>query len=161
MKKTKSHAFDKDCYLLGRDKDGDLIWLEAARWDCGWYWGFGYIEVYTHQADPANSRDTSSHSHWSGLTGKQEGGRHLHHINEALDETVLTDAESWELSDLMKTFYTLKEASEVFGRGGSHLTDKGNHEFLKDGDMVKKINEVMLPQLFEAVYQILSPEVKS
>ena len=47
LKKRKSHAFGKDCYLIGRDKYGDLIWLEAAKWDCEWYWGFGYTHTGT------------------------------------------------------------------------------------------------------------------
>jgi len=157
MKKQKSHAFGKDCYLLGKDKHDDLIWLEAASWDCGWYWGFGYIEVYTSQANPANSKDISSHSHWSGLVGKQDDGKYLYHINETLQESMLTNEESWELSDLMKSFYTLKEVAELLGRGGSHLSSSGNRDFMKDEPMVKQINEVMLPELFKSVYKILEP----
>ncbi|HWQ96265.1 MAG TPA: hypothetical protein VN368_02720 [Candidatus Methylomirabilis sp.] len=158
ISKTKSHAFKKDCYLLGRDKHGDLIWLESATFDCGWYWGFGCIEVYTNQKNPALAKDINNHSHWDGLLGKQPDGKYLHHINECLQESVLTDTESWQLSDLMKSFYTLKEAAEVFGRGGSHLTTVKDFDALKSHDMVKTINEVMLPALFKKVYSILEPE---
>ena len=34
-------------YLLGRDEEGINYWLEEPSWDCGWYWGFGYVETYT------------------------------------------------------------------------------------------------------------------
>ena len=152
--KTKSNAFGKDCYLLGRDKYDDLIWLEAATWDCGWYWGFGYIEVYTRQSDPANSKDISSHSHWDGLLGKQDD-KYLHHINQVLKESVLTDSESWKLSDLMQSFYTLKKAAEVFKNGGSHLTTTDNPNIIKSPSMVETINKIMLPALFHEIYQIL------
>lgn len=154
--KTKSHAFGKDCYLLGRVAHGDLIWLESAKWDCGWYWGFGYVEVYTNQRAPSLARDISSHSHFSGLVGKQDSGQHISHVNESLQESVLTESESWELSDLMKTFYTLRESAETVGRGGSHLSGSGSRDFLKSTDMAETINKIMLPQLFEEVYKILS-----
>ena len=98
------------------------------------------------------------HSHWDGLLGKQEGGKYLHHINEALQDSVLTDAESWELSDMMKSAYTLKQTAEVLGRGGSHLSGSGNRECIKSEDMTKTINETMLPALFQEIYKILEPE---
>jgi len=155
MDKRKAHAFGKDCYLLGRDTNGEAIWLEAASWDCEWYWGFGYIEVYTRQLDPTHSKDIDSHGHWDGLLGKQANGEYLHHLNEALTETTLTDKESWRLSDLMKSFYTLTKCAAVVGRGGSHLS--GTSESLVDKDMTAKINEVLLPALFKEVYEIVTP----
>ena len=161
MNKSKSHAFGKDCYLIGKNKHGDLIWLEAAKWDCGWYWGFGYIEVYTSQSNPAKSRDISSHSHWDGLVGNQEDGSYKHHVNEALSESVLSDSESWKLSELMASFYILKEAAGLFSRGGSHLTTNPVKDILKSQDMEKHINEVMMPAIFAEVYKILTPDEQS
>lgn len=155
LPKTKSHAFGKDCYLIGRDKCGDLIWLEAAKWECGWYWGFGYIEVYTNQKNPSKARDISSHSHWDDLVGKQDDGSYKHHVNEVLQESVLTDSEAWELSDLMESFYTLKKTAELVKNGGSHLSGSGNRDYMKAPDLIKQINEVMLPKLFKDVYAIL------
>ena len=67
MKKQKSHAFGKDIYLLGKDSDGTMYWLEAARWDCKWYWGFGYVETYTNNNHTSRSRDISSHQHFDSL----------------------------------------------------------------------------------------------
>ena len=48
MKKQKSHAFNKDCYLLGRGTDGSHYWLEQSTFDCDWYWSVGYIETYSN-----------------------------------------------------------------------------------------------------------------
>ena len=64
--------------------------------------------------------------------GKQEtyekgafvlGSDYIHHINEHPDfkETTLTDNESWELSDLMQSAYTLKKTAELFQLLGGAL----------------------------------------
>ena len=63
MLKVKSHAFGKDIYLLGQDEQGINYWLEAPKWDCIWYWGFGYIESFTNNKYPHLSKDISSHQH--------------------------------------------------------------------------------------------------
>lgn len=158
MNKRKSHAFGKDIYLVGKESDGTLVWLKSPEWDCGWYWGFGYMESYTNNKNPSAARDISSHSHWSGFVGNI-GGKWYHHINEspALSETVLTESESWELSDLMQSFYTLKETAEIYGRGNSHLTSAVKVD-LTNESLVKQINEVDMPRIFARVIEILSPE---
>lgn len=159
LNKKKSHAFGKDCYLLGKDSDGVFYWLESPSWDCGWYWGFGYIETYTNNKNPSASRDITSHQHFDGFVGKKDAkGNYVHHINESSDlvETVLTESESWELSDLMKRFYTLRESAEIFGRGTAHLTSNTRHDSTNK-DIVKYINEVELPAIFKAVLDILTP----
>jgi hypothetical protein len=170
MNKQVTTAFNKDVYLLGKQKDGTYIWLEKATWDCEWYWGFGYIETYTNNQHPESSRDINSHSHWTGLMGKQEvydfdkkcfklTDKYVHHLNENPDmaETVLTDKESWELADLMKSFYTLKDTAELYHSGNSHLT--GTKVDLKDKAQEDNINKVLLPKIFERIYQILTPEL--
>ena len=45
IKKETKKVFNKNNYLLGK-RNGVKIWLVEASWDCGWYWGFGYIEEY-------------------------------------------------------------------------------------------------------------------
>lgn len=169
--KRKSHAFNKDIYLLGVNKQGKNIWLEAASWDCDWYWGFGYIETYTNNERPDLARDINSHSRWSGLVGKQErynidkkcwqlDTNYIHHLNDNpdMEATVLTEKESWELADLMKSFYTLKDTAELFNQGNSHLTTTGID--LKDEQQETHINKDLLPKIFVRVYEILTPSNK-
>lgn len=160
----------KTVYLLGADKDGILYWIEEASWNCGWYWVFGYVETYTNNAKPQISRDIQSHQHFDGFIGKQESynlekrcwqlsSNYVHHLNDehsVFAETVLTDNESWQLSELMKRFYILKETAELFGRGGAYISEAD--ENLKRPEIVKEINEVILPALFEEVYSLLSPK---
>lgn len=171
--KRKDRAFGKDVYLLGIDKDGQYVWLEQATWDCGWYWGFGYIERYNigRGKNPHLASDIRSHTHWdSGIIGKHEkydfekkafvlSSDYIHHINEHPDfkATTLSEKESWKLSEYMSTVYTLKESAEMFGRGGSHLSsDDYEEEVVRREEWAKEINEVILPKLFNAIYVLLS-----
>lgn len=158
LRKKKTRAFGKDVYLLGKNEYGELLWLEAPSWDCSWYWGFGYVEIYTNQANPSQARDITSHSHFNSLVGfKREDNTYVHHLNESprMSATVLADKESWELCDLMKSFYTLKDAAEIYHTGNSHLTTTGIS--LKSSEAEKRINEVDIPAITKRVLEILTP----
>lgn len=170
VKKEVSEAFGKKIFLLGR-MDGKRIWLEAGSWDCGWYWGFGYLETYTNDAFPGHSRDIQSHSHVKGVIFQKPeyydhdkgafvmGSDYLHHWNEArgLTETTLTNSESWEFSDLMQSFYTLQDAAAIYYQGDSHLTSVPRCD-LKNKEAYDRINRVEIPAIMARIYEILSPE---
>lgn len=157
MKKRIEKAFGKEIYLLGKDSEGILYWLEEPRWDCGWYWGCGYVETYTNNKNPQNARDINSHQHFDGLFfNKNKHGFDV--FKEFFAESVLSDKELWQLMELMKTIYTLKETAEVLGRGGSHYTTNPCKEIIINQDEVKRINEIVLPALFTAVKDILTEE---
>jgi len=169
LNKKISHAFNKDIYLLGVDSDGINYWLEAPVWDCGWYWGFGYVETYTNNKYPHLAKDISSHQHFSGFVGQmyeydftkqcEVKKAFVHTLNDKgsrLVETVLTESESWELSDLMKRFYTLKEMAEIFYNGTGHLTSNTKHKTF-NSEFMAWINENELPQIFARIIEILSP----
>lgn len=161
MKKRTTTAFGKKIYLLAEDKDGTKYWLEAPSWDCRWYWGFGYIETYTNNEKPAIARDIQSHQHWDGfITGPREKGGYIHHINENPDffKTTLTEKESWEMAELMKSFYTLEEAAAFFGRGGSHITTSPISESLTNKEITEKINTEYLPAIFKEIDRLLTPD---
>ena len=67
--------------------------------------------------------------------------------------------EKWDqLVDYMKTFYTLKETAELFGRGYSYYTERAKINELQNTEMAKKINKEILPKLFERVYALLEPK---
>ena len=61
----------------------------------------------------------------------------------------------WVLCELFQTFYTMREAAEVLGRGGSHYTSNPAKDIIVNKDEVKRINEIVLPQIFEEIYKIL------
>lgn len=164
LQKRKDHAFGKDVYLLGRNERGELLWLEAPKWDCDWYWGFGYVEVYTGKGgkgrvSPSKASDISSHSHFNGLVDfMTEGNKYIAHLNESprIKETVLSDSESWEICDLMKSFYTLAAAAAIFHTGGSHLSTSAVS--LKSREAEDYINQVAIPAITARVLEILAPK---
>ena len=154
MKKQVKKAFGKNVYLLGADKEGTYYWLEEATWDCGWYWGAGYVETYTNNKCPEKSRDISSHQHFGELFLKgPEMCKDM--FDEFFNETPLNDSEKWKLLELMETIYTLKKYSELVYIGGSHITDNPLREVIKSQKEYNRINKTVLPQLFEEVYKIL------
>ena len=156
-------GFGKKVYLLGIDKDGQKVWLEEPKWDCDWYWGFGYIERYRGNRWPSNALDISSHSHWDSIIVGMEAsaGKYIHHLNDNPEfaKTTLTDSESWELADLMKTFYTLQDMAKIYNLGGSHVAQTAiSLKSKKDED---HINQVLLPKVFKRIDEILSPDATS
>jgi hypothetical protein len=172
MKKQKSHAFGKDIYLLGTDSDKQKYWLEAPKWDCDWYWGFGYVETYTNNRNPFLAKDIKSHRHIDNsfigqheyYDGKKDAhclGKYIHNIYDSplLKEKTFSKEEGWQLSELFKQFYLLKEMAEFCHRErpSCHVTtspvDHGNMH-----DWYDKINYEMIPKITEKILTILSPE---
>lgn len=136
---------------------GEKIYLSAPSWDCDWYWGFGYLG------------NKNCHYHVDGLTNHQsydvvnkvwkyeftnlfDGFKK--HFGTSL---VVRDSQLWTLCELFKTFYTLKETAEVLGRGGANYTANPCKDVIINQDEVKRINEVVLPAVFEEIYKILIP----
>lgn len=168
--KKTDKAFNKKIYLLGQDKDGYNIYLEAPSWDCNWYWGFGYIERYTNKTNPSTARDVSSHAHWNySIIGEQKiysltqkswiKTGYAHHINDNQNfkTTVLNDKESWELSELMEKFYTLSKTANLFYNGSAGIASSLDDEF-KNEELYNKINHELMPKIFKRIDEILTPE---
>ena len=152
--KTKSEYPKR--FLLG-SRDGEKIYLTAPSWDCGWYWGFGYLG------------NNNNHYHVDGLKKIE-----TYNFNKSVFEyefvnlyvglkkhfgdtfVVKKDSDIWTLAELFQTFYTLKETAEVFGRGGSYYTKNPCKDLLINKELVDKINNVLLPEIFEQIYLILN-----
>lgn len=155
MQKRKTHAFGKEIYLLGADKDGILYWLEEATWDCGWYWGGGYVETYTNNAHPSNSKDICSHQHFDGLFfNKNKNGFDM--FREFFVETPFTDREIWVICELMKSFYTARAYSDMICRGGAHYTTNSAQEIIKSDVEYERINKIVIPAIMQELYKVLS-----
>lgn len=146
----------KEYYLLGKRKmDGKYLYLEKAHFDCGWYWGFGYVEGFTNNKNPEKSRDISSHEHIDSLLfNKNMNG--FDAFKELFEETPMTDKELWKFLELMKSFYVAKEYSEMLYIGGAHYTQNPVSELIKNDDEYTRINTIILPKVFEEVYKLLS-----
>ena len=157
MLKTKKHAFGKDIYLLGADSYGTTYWLEAATWDCGWYWGGGYIETYTNNNNPEKSKDINSHTHFRCLFfNKNKNG--FDAFKDFFNETPFTDGEIWKICELMKSFYIAREYSDMIYRGGAHYTSNPAKEAITSKEEYKRINETMIPSIMNELYKIMEVE---
>jgi hypothetical protein len=143
-------------YLLGLNKDGEYVWLEKESWDCGWYWGFGYLHTFTNNRQPERSRDLSSHFHFdSTFLNGPDCCRDM--FKNYFKETVLTDNEIWELCDYMKTFYTLKSVAELFKCGYSRQTERAKLEKVQSETQYDLVNKVWLPEVFKRIETLLTP----
>lgn len=140
---------------IGR-RDGENIYLSPPKWDCGWYWGFGYLG------------NKNCHYHVDGLKKVEtwnEDKKVLTHMFLNLYEgfryhfgdsfIVKRDKDIWTLAELFETFYKLKETAEILGRGGAHMSANPCKDVIINADETKRINEVVLPAIFEEIYKIL------
>lgn len=161
LPKQKDFAFGKDVYLLGTDKDGIQYWLEAASWDCEWYWGFGYVETYYKNRQPSKAKDIDSHQHIdSSFIGKIDCYKeYVHNLFDCptLVNTTFSESEGWTLTELFKTFYLLKETAQMYHTGGTHTANNPLRASLINKEEENRINKVLLPAVFAEIYKILSP----
>jgi hypothetical protein len=154
MDKKKSTAFGKNTYLLGKDENNIYYWLESAKWDCDWYWGFGYVETYTNNTNPNLASDITSHQHFDSLFfNKNKNG--FEAFNDFFIETPLSDSEVWQLCEMMKTFYIMREYSDTLHRGGAHYTTNPIKDIILNDEEYHRINKKVLPELFNKIYTLL------
>lgn len=66
-KKENYRMFGKNIYLIGVTTNNEKVFLEEPSWNCGWYWGFGYLDTYTNNRCITKSKDISSHSHFENF----------------------------------------------------------------------------------------------
>jgi len=125
---------------------GKRIYLSPPSWDCGWYWGFGYL----------GNKDC--HYHVKGLMEKTNL---FDGIKQHFDDGTFVlkqDKDTWILSELFATFYALRKTAEVLGRGGSHYTSNPCKDIITNKQEVKRINEIVLPAIFDEIYKLLNKE---
>lgn len=147
--KKKYHRSGKDLFLLGVRNDGYKVYLEDFSWDCDWYWGGGYLEVFPKTRTPDNAKDICEHYRFDSFF--EEFG--LDKFQKEFKACVLEEKELWDLFDLMKSFYTLGEAAEVFKGGNSNYSDK-TFKF-KYPVLNQLINEIIEEKIIPEVRRLL------
>lgn len=141
FKKIKQEKTNKGM-LLGVNKDGQKVWLSEPSWDCGWYWGFGYLGEYERGQQVA-------HYHLSSVIN---GANSF----EDFESLTIEKDKIWTFLELAKTAYSLKDIAAVYGRGGSRYTTNPLAEKIKNEAEVKRINEELLPAIFKEIEKILT-----
>jgi hypothetical protein len=127
----------KDKRLLGRLKtdagtcaDGSFLYLTKHSWDCGWYWGFGYVG------------NANCHFHFDSLLYiKDSKGTVKYEASDLFAETKITDKEWWVIRDLFVQAYALKKAAKVYRHGGHQTQVPGVTDIIKHPTMVVCINK--------------------
>lgn len=124
--------------------NGERIYLSPPSWDCGWYWGFGYLG------------NRNCHYHLSGV----DEGKNINlydALKQHFQDFQIDDKKLWTFCELVRSAYTLKEAAEVLGRGGSHYTTNPCADTIKSEAETARINEIVLPAIFDAIADLLFP----
>lgn len=145
--KKKSFMWNgKKYYLLGI-LDGEEIYLEQGHFDCGWYWGVGYVETFTNRKNPRRSKDISSHRHFDKLFKTYDMFMTL--------ESPLSDKEKWTVYELMKSIYTARKYSDMLYGGNSGITTNPCKDIIKGGEEYQRINDIVIPSILKVLYGIL------
>ena len=114
--------------------DGEKVWLEPPSWDCGWYWGYGYI----------HNKNLHTHFDWLDTNDNLYNA-----IEKRFNGTFsLQGSNLWIFCELMQTFYYLKDIADVYRCGGSHYTSNPLADILRNPEEYKRINENLLPKIF-------------
>lgn len=126
-------------YLGRRKEDGRMVYIAAPTWDCNWYWSFGYLVA------------TREHFH----LGNYENMNWVDALERDYTLNVKLRGDNlWKFCELAKTAYGLKEVAEILGRGGSHITKNPLAEVIKNKVEVDRINQIVLPKIFDAINEI-------
>ena len=164
----------KQNWFLGQIKEsGNGVFLEDFSWDCGWYWGGGYIgndSFHAHFDDAfLNVPDIRGHvlgnfiTPWTTLPDYLKNGKPVTISNGCsvweplgtfLDNPQYNENEWWRIKDLFKQFYTLRDAAECFQYGG-HCTAGARNPAELNKEMAAKINKhievVIIPEIRKAL----------
>lgn len=147
--------FNTKFYLGINQITKERIYLSSPSWDCGWYWGFGYL----------GNRDC--HYHINGLKKSKKYNHDKkvweyeffnlydglkNHFGNSLQ---VRESHLWKFAELFETFYSLKKTAEILGRGGSHLTSNPCKDIIVNKEEVNRINEIVLPAIFDEIHNIL------
>ena len=130
--------------------DGERIYLSVPKFDCDWYWGFGYLG------------NRNCHFHLKNCASFLYDNHELQRKNmyDQLkgvfgDSLRIPDNKLWEFCEIAQTIYTMKESAEVFGRGGSHYTTNPDRETIKNTDIVETININVIPKQIRSLWKLL------
>jgi hypothetical protein len=113
------------------------LFIAKHSFDCGWYWGFGYIG------------NKNLHMHIESLINSK-----VYKASEIFSSTKITDSEWRIVRDLFIQAYALKAAAEVYRIGGHQTTRTGVTDIIKNPDMADKLN-ADLKTVLDTVWNLL------
>ena len=158
MNKKTFEWHGKKHYFLGNDSDGIGMYYVESKFDCDWYWGIGYIQQFSNNRNPQRSADIITHTHWDYLFQMEEerhGRRHVDAFNAIFHDSPFTNDEKWKIMELMNALYTARKYSDMLHIGGGNYTLNPCKDVIKNEEEYKRINEVVIPAMLNALYAIL------
>ena len=152
LKKMMDIRNGRKNYFLGLNKNGDKMWLVAPSWDCGWYWGLGYIKTYQQNWSPSNARDILCHTHFDYVFPTSDS------FVDEFNDTPFTRNEKWKIYEYMKELYTLRHYADMMHRNGMNIT-KGSKALKEENEEnykeYNRINNILIPNVWEELEAIL------
>lgn len=136
--KTKAN-YPKLTYL--GINNGEKIYLTAPSWDCGWYWGFGYVgNMNCHYHVDSMEKNVPFYEAFEKHFG---------------NSFIIRTSDRWTFSELFKSFYLLRQAAGMYHTGGAHLSTNPCKDVIKNKSEEDRINSEVLPAIFDEIYKIL------
>lgn len=132
-----------DKVYLGTSLDNEELYLYKPSWDCGWYWGFGYVG------------NKNLHTHLNSLHPDKVIWK-LKEVFQQNSFIIKEDKDYWLFCECVTSIYQLREIAELFYRGGSHITVNPIKEDLQNLELYNKINSELIPKLIDEMYKILN-----
>lgn len=148
QKAQAAYTAPHEAYYFGTLKTcNERIRLYTPTFDCGWYWGFGYLG------------NKNCHYHLDRGFGEYRDISMFDAFKEdyILCDALQNDSTLWTFCELVQTVYSLLVVAEIFSRGGSHQSKNPCQELLKNPDMYEHINFVLLPALFKEIDKLFVP----
>jgi hypothetical protein len=125
----------KDRIYLGKDLHNESIYLYKHNWDCGWYWGMGYLG------------NNNNHYHFKSYLDDTL----YYSVYKVFSKTWLSQDQWHVLLDLFKQAYSLKAVAKTYRYGGRVATLKGITDILINKtkeDAINKDLELLLDTLW-------------
>ena len=124
--------------------DNGRIYLTKHKWDCDWYWAFGYLG------------NRACHFHIDSLfhAAKYEYDADFTNIDYHFESTWITQENCWIIRDLFIQAYALRKASDAYVHGG-HQTSDAEPYRIKSETMVSHINDD-LATLLDTIWDLLT-----
>jgi len=135
IESSQSYDPEKDSLLiLGED-----LFISKHSFDCGWYWGFGYIgnkNIHTHA-------ETFIHELlW-------------HDVNQVFEKSIFkNNNDFWVFKDLLKQAYALKECAAIYQYGGHCITDPKT-QIIRSKEKAETINKD-LEKILNSLWDMLT-----
>jgi hypothetical protein len=140
-----------------RKDDNSSIYITKPKFDCNWYWSFGYLgnchyHLYSYQTKQICLTDKDGKFHM--FTEK----RNINMYDALQADYDLAPAIAnnlWQFCELALTIYTLKEMAELCHIGGAHMTINPGKAYLQDKDIYNKLVTEFIPKQCQALWDLI------